>query len=231
MSTVKGFIFDFNGTLFFDTKLHIKCFQEYCVKFGLPYMTEEYVVGNILGKSNDLIVRENYNPDATSEEIETFSRDKEAYYRNMCLEMPEIFHLTEGACELLDYLKEHSIPVCIATGSPIENIEFYMQYMGLSRWFTLGNIVYCDGTFPGKPAPDIYKRAAAKIGLLPSECVVFEDGTSGLRSARDAGVEKIIAIYEEGLPSPVSDDVSPFAEIHTYTCWKDILRKLDITYK
>ena len=45
----------------------------------------------------------------------------------------------------------------------------------MDRWFDPRRIVYDDGTFSGKPAPDIYLRAAERIGLSPSRCIVAED--------------------------------------------------------
>ncbi|MBQ8331254.1 MAG: HAD-IA family hydrolase [Clostridia bacterium] len=50
------------------------------------------------------------------------------------------------------------------------------------------------------PAPDIYQIAARKIGLAPAECLVFEDGTSGILSARAAGVYDGIVIHETSAP-------------------------------
>ena len=230
MSTPKGFIFDFNGTLFFDSRLHIRCFREYALKYGFKVLSDEYVVANILGKANDLIVRDNYNKDATDEDIAAFNDEKEGFYRELCRRSPEDMHLIKGACELLDFLKENSIPYCIATGSDIDNVNFYLHEMGIDRWFTLDNIVYCDGSFPCKPSPDIYLRAAKCIGLDPSECVVFEDGTSGMLAAHRAGVKNIIALYEEGLPSPVTDEFKVFRILHGLEDWRVLLSELGFSF-
>ena len=58
----------------------------------------------------------------------------------------------------------------------------------------MNKIVYADGTLPGKPAPDIYIKAAEKLGLKPEECIVVEDAISGIEAAKSAGIGKIIAI-------------------------------------
>ncbi len=227
---IKGFIFDFNGTLFFDSKLHIKCFREYALKYGFDVLSDEYVVTHILGKANDLIVRDNYKKDATDEDIAAFTDEKEGLYRELCRKNPEEMHLVSGACELLDYLKENKIPYCIATGSDIDNVNFYLNEMGIDRWFSLDNIVYCDGSFPCKPSPDIYQMAAERLSLDPSECVVFEDGTSGMIAAKNAGVKKIIAVYEEGLPTPVTDDIAPFKVLHGLDNWRMIISELGCSF-
>ena len=94
----------------------------------------------------------------------------------------------------MDYLKENNIPRTIATMSEWDNVEFYIKEFNLEKWFDLDKIVYSDGTIPGKPAPDIFKIAASKINLKPSDCVVIEDAIAGIKSAQSAGIGKIIAI-------------------------------------
>jgi beta-phosphoglucomutase-like phosphatase (HAD superfamily) len=49
----------------------------------------------------------------------------------------------------------------------------------------------------GKPSPDIFILSAKEIGLQPDECIVFEDGASGVKAAIRAGVRLVIAIMEE----------------------------------
>ena len=102
--------------------------------------------------------------------------------------------LAPGAAELLDWLCEHGIPHTIATASEIRNVRFFREHFGLDRWFDPRRIVYDDGTFSGKPAPDIYLRAAERIGLSPSRCIVAEDARSGIEAARRAGAGMIVAV-------------------------------------
>ena len=136
---------------------------------------------------------------------------------------------TDGAEELLDYLKENNIPYCLATGSGMDNLSFYIEHMGLGRWFDESNMVYFDGSFPGKPAPDTYLIAAKRIGLDASECVVFEDGTSGMLAAKRANASKIICVCEKELPSPITEDVVPDAAYDDFTNWKEIIEDLKIS--
>ena len=75
-----------------------------------------------------------------------------------------------------------------------DNVDFYIKEFDLAKWFDIGKIVYADGTIPGKPAPDIYVKAADKLNLTPQDCIVVEDAVSGIEAARNAGIGKIIAI-------------------------------------
>ena len=227
-NSIKGILFDFNGTLFFDSELHIRAFKKYFTEHGKEEPTAEFITKNIFGRPNPRIYSDNFNPNPTSEECEKFAEDKEGLYREFCLSSPELMKYTDGAVEMLDWLKAQDIPFCLATGCGIDNISFYVENMDLNRWFDKDNMVYFDGSFKGKPEPDTYLLAAKKLGLDPSECVVFEDGTSGILAARRAGAGAVIGVYEPSMPSPITAEVSCDAIYHDFTEWKDIFKNLGI---
>lgn len=227
-NNIKGILFDFNGTLFFDSHFHLKAFRELYRERGLEIPTDEYIVRHIFGRSNDRIYRENFNPNPTPQELAEFSEIKEERYRRFCRENRDMSHITDGAEEMLDYLKANSIPYCLATGSEIDNINFYMEELGLGRWFSFDNIVYFDGSFKGKPEPDTYLLAAKKLGLAPNECMVFEDGTSGIISAQRAGAGAVVAVFDHNYPSPLQDGVTCDGVYPDFKNWKEILKKFGI---
>ncbi len=228
MGKIKGLLFDFNGTLFFDSMFHIEAFAWCYDKYGLPRQSNEYTVANIFGRKNEEIFRNNFKSEFTPEELDEFEQFKENAYMEICRQNPERYKLCDGVCEMFDYLKKNGIPYCIATGSPYKNVMFYFESFGLERWFTLDNIVYENGTFAGKPAPDIYRIAASRLGLSIDECAVFEDGTSGIISARAAEAASVIAVWEEGIPTPVTDKAVPDYIYHDFTKWKEILINLGL---
>ena len=223
---LKGILFDFNGTLFFDSDLHMEAFRQVFPLYGLPVPTDDFMADRCFGRTNETIFKENINPNATKADIDEFELRKESVYHKLCLDLPERFRLVDGAEELLDELKARGIPFCLATGSNLLNLNFYIKHMKLDRWFTSENTVYDDGTYPGKPAPDIYRLAAGKLSLDPSDCLVFEDGTSGIISARRAGAGAVIGVYEPTMPSPITDDVKCDEIYHDFTQWKEILKNL-----
>lgn len=69
-----------------------------------------------------------------------------------------------------------------------------MENLNLNKWFDLNKIVFDDGSILGKPEPDIYLKAATKIGIKAEKCIVVEDAISGIESAYRANIGKIIAI-------------------------------------
>lgn len=225
---LKGILFDFNGTLYFDNRMHIDIFNLMLRELGVAEHEDAYMIEKIFGRDNETIFRQNVKEHATAAEIAAFVERKENLYQQLCRACPAMSSLVKGAEELLNYLKEKDIPYCMATGSDLCNVEFYFDYLKLDRWFTMDNIVYCDKTYPGKPAPDIYRIAAARIGLDPSECLVFEDGTSGILSANGAGAGAVVLVHEEGYPSPLNEKTHVNRSFHDFTKWRSVLSDFDL---
>lgn len=191
---MKGIIFDFNGTLYWDSQLHYDAWREYSKLLRGIEFTDEEMRDKMFGHTNEDIIEYAIGEKPTKKMVEKYGKEKEALYRKRCLLDPENFKLAPGAIEFLDYLKENNIPRTIATMSEWDNVEFYIKEFHLENWFEIDKIVYSDGTIPGKPAPDIFKIAAGKINLSPKDCVVIEDAIAGIKSAQGAGIGKIIAI-------------------------------------
>lgn len=189
----KAVIFDFNGTLFFDTEKHIKAWEKYAESIvGRPLTDDENAA--IIGRSNQFILEFLLGRLPTDEELKAMGEEKEAVYRSMCLEDLENFHLAEGVECFLTSLRENNIPLTIATSSPLSNIEFYFENMGIGKWFDVDKIVYDNGCIKGKPEPDIYIAAAKKLGISPEDAIVFEDSFSGIKAAKAAGIGKVVAV-------------------------------------
>lgn len=193
----KGIIFDFNGTLFCDSHLHKLAWREYSKRLTGVEFTDEEMVKHMFGRTNEQIIEYAIKRKPSPEMVEEIGQEKEEYYRQMCLNSPETLHLTKGAVEFLDFLKQNDIPRTIATMSDKTNVDFYFKTFNLSNWFEYDKVVYADGIIPSKPAPDIYEIAAKNLNLNPEDCIVVEDAISGINSARDAKIGKIIAICTE----------------------------------
>ena len=215
----KGIIFDFNGTLFWDSKLHQEAWREFSKRVRPYAFTDEEMRKYMFGRTNEDILTYLLGKKPEPELLEKLAGEKEALYREQCRQDIKNTHLAPGAVDFLNYLKENDIPRTIATMSEKENVDFFIETFELEKWFDLEKTVYADGTIPGKPAPDIYIKASKKIGLEPKDCIVVEDALSGIEAASRAGIGKIIAIasmeshslYEQ-IPS-VSEIIDNFFEI------------------
>ncbi|HTH72149.1 MAG TPA: HAD family phosphatase [Candidatus Pristimantibacillus sp.] len=205
-------LFDFNGVILWDRQWHEIAWDDLSeLVMGRKLTREEheqYVHGRTPGESLEFIV--GHKP-TEAEQDELLTR-KELLYQKICLQSKD-FHLSPGAEKLFNELKEHGIKRTIATSSPLVNIDFYYQHLGLAKWFPRDDIVYDDRTFPGKPAPDIYLRAADKLGVDIRQCVVVEDAKSGMIAATKAGAGKIIAVLHKDNHSAADGlDIAKFVE-------------------
>lgn len=216
---MRGIIFDFNGTLFWDSQLHLDAWKDFSAQLrGTPF-SEEEMLKYMFGRTNEDIIAYAIGKKPEPELVARLAEDKEACYRKMCLKNPDEFKLAPNAVEFLNYLKANNIPRTIATMSEWSNVEFYIKEFNLGQWFNLDKIVYSNGKIPGKPAPDIYELAAKNLGLNPADCIVIEDALSGIEAARNAGIGKIIAIasrepveFYEGVAG-VSQIITDFNQI------------------
>ena len=188
----KGVIFDFNGTLFFDNDKHILAWGEISKMLRGRDITEEELLEHFNGVPNQKIITYLLGREGIAEELETYSRLKEEFYRRFCLEDKEKFHLVEGAVEFFNDLKEKEIPFTIASASIKTNIDFFVKEFGLAKWINPEDIVYDDGSYENKVT--MFQDAAKKLRVDIKECMIVEDSVSGIYSAYLAGCRNIVVI-------------------------------------
>ena len=191
---MKAIIFDFNGTLFFDSHMHYEAWKIYSKKLRGYEFSDDEMRKYMFGRTNADIIEYAIGKKPEKELVEKLAKEKEAMYRQMCKRDKEHLKLAPGAEDFLDFLKEKNIPRTIATMSEWDNVDFYIKEFKLEKWFDIDKIVYSNGKIPGKPAPDIYEIASKKINVEPKNCIVVEDAISGINAAHNAGIGMIIAI-------------------------------------
>jgi len=221
MKKVKAVIFDFNGTMIFDSPIHESVWVQYLKENGADPGTRDEYAKHLFGCSNRHILT-HYLGELSDETIEKMAYEKEWRYRQRCMQDETAFRLVGGLCDYLDFLKSKNIPITIATGSEINNVTFYFnsEKLNLARWFDKEKIVYDDDTFRGKPAPDIFLKAAEKLGIDSQDCAVFEDSLSGVMAAHNARAGAVIGIG--GTPE---EKFIPFGGVdksyYDFSEWKD----------
>lgn len=206
-----GVIFDFNGTLFWDTKLHNKAWDIFLTKHDL-YLSDEDKFSKMHGKNNRDLFISIFGGQLSDQQIIDYTMEKELLYQELCL-MTDM-QLAPGVTGFLDFLKNENIPFTIATASGKENLDFYFEHLPLAKWFEYDKVVYNNGKIKGKPDPQIYRIALSIIDKKPEEVIIFEDAVAGLQAARNAQAGKIIVVDSN------DDD---------YTDWADcrIIRSFD----
>jgi HAD superfamily hydrolase (TIGR01509 family) len=101
----------------------------------------------------------------------------------------------EGVLEALDQI---ALPSCIASSATHEHLEYTLSLTGLYERFA-GRIFSADDVTRGKPAPDLFLHAAARMEADPENCVVVEDSRPGVEAARAAGMR--VLAFAGGLSS------------------------------
>lgn len=216
---ISAVIFDFNGTLFYDTEFHNRAWTEFSVRYN-KILTEADMEKHVHGSRNKEILQYLFGQGLSEEEIHKLSHEKEGIYRDICRQQSDQCVLTPGSEDFLDFLKKENIPRTIATASILENVDFYIKTFSLERWFDIRKIIYDTGEYRGKPFPDLFVAAANILEKDIRNCMIIEDSLGGIQAARNAGAARII-VYQ---PDPDSDKfksydyidqvITDFSQIH-----------------
>ncbi len=187
----KGIIFDFNGTLFWDSEYHEIAWDKFLEKHNIKLTAaqkKEYIHGRNNKDTLEILFKRKFS-DA---EVEEYSEQKEILYRNECLKHG--MQLAPGAVRLFEGLKERQIPMAIATAAGKSNVDFFIKQFHLLDYFKAEHIIYNDGTIKGKPAPDIFEKAIEQLGVNASKSIIFEDSFSGIKAAINCKVGNVIIV-------------------------------------
>ena len=186
-----GVIFDFNGTLFWDSEYQENSWDEYLQIHNINLTAtqkREYIHGRN-GKDTFEIL---FNRKLSNSEVQQYTEEKEIIYRNECLKNK--MELAPGAKSFLQELKTRQIPITIATASGKTNVDFFIEKFSLLDYFEKENIVYNDGKIKGKPNPDLFLKAFKKLDIDKGKSIIFEDSFSGIQAAINSKVSKIFIV-------------------------------------
>lgn len=206
-----GVIFDFNGTLFWDSEYQESSWDEYLKTHNIKLtksQKKEYIHGRN-GKDTFEIL---FNRKLNNLEVHQLVEEKEILYREECLKHK--MELAPGAKSLLEYLKNKEIPMAIATASGKTNIDFFIEKFNLLAYFELDHIIYNDGSTKGKPNPDLFEKAIQRLGIKRENSIIFEDSYSGIQAAINCKVSTVIIVKstEEEYKSFDLTTISHFSE-------------------
>jgi beta-phosphoglucomutase len=202
-------ILDMDGVIIDSNPWHRRVWAQYNRRFGIE--TNEAMQQRMYGKRNDDIIRDFLGAQLTDEEVRAHGAAKERLYRETI--GPVVNEaLVPGVREFL--ARHRHQPIGVATNAEPANVEFVLHEAGLWEYFR----VVVDGhQVPNpKPHPDIYLKAAERLGATPSDCVVFEDSFTGIDAAHAAGMAVVgVRTTHEELPGvnlEIRDFFSPELE-------------------
>ncbi|MBR5161157.1 MAG: HAD-IA family hydrolase [Thermoguttaceae bacterium] len=196
-------IFDMDGTLVDSFEAHWLSWQEIAKENNIVYTREMY--NNSFGRPFKSIVelfwRRNgsyFKPDGSpmfsDAEMKVLEDRKEELYRVI---FRENFILMPGVESFLSRLKDAGFKIAIGSSGPKENIEMVVDKINaiMGRTDIFDATVSCNEVTIGKPDPEIFLKAAQKLGISPKNCCVFEDSDSGIEAAFRAGMRRV-AIFK-----------------------------------
>ena len=190
---IKGIIYDFNGTMFFDGDFQNQAWSKFFLeKYNRKVNKEEFDL-YIHGVNSIDTFKYFLGKSLTFDEAKELEEEKEIIYRDLCLKNKE-FKLADGLEEFLNFVKRKGLKQNIATASAFKNTKFFFDNLNLYRWFDLSKTAYNNGKIKSKPDPEIFIIAASNLGLNLSECIVFEDSRKGIIAAKSGGAKLIVGV-------------------------------------
>jgi beta-phosphoglucomutase len=185
MKNITALLFDMDGVLVDNDAFHFKSFEIFCKKYGITFSSEFYT-STITGRTNEAIMRALFGEGITLQEVNKLAFEKEKIYRDI---FKPYIKLPNGLLELLELANKKNVSCAVASNGPFENIDFVLDETGIRKYFTVA--VNATMVKEGKPAPDIYLKAAELLGKTVQECVVFEDSPTGIKAAVAANIKVI----------------------------------------
>lgn len=189
IKTKKAVIFDLDGTVVDSMWMWEDIDRKFFAKYNIS-LPDDYQkrVDGMSFYETALFTKETYGFPCSVEEImNEWNQMAFDYYSNDVM-------LRECAHEFLDYLFCNNIKLGIATSNSTELCMEVLNKRGISHYF--GTIITGDVCLNGKPAPDVYLKAAENLGVEPKDCLVFEDLYQGVQAGNNAGMTTV-AIWGE----------------------------------
>lgn len=184
----KAVIFDMDGTLLDSMWMWKQIDVEYLARFGIqvPLQLEREIEGKSYTETATYF-KERFALKQSVEEIK-----KDWYEMTVEKYRTEVVY-KPGAEKFLNELKAKKIRTAIATSNSIDLVKAVSDSLRLEQYIDF----VCTGcSVPkGKPAPDVYLKAAEELDVKPSECLVFEDVPMGIMAGKNAGM-KVCAVED-----------------------------------
>jgi HAD superfamily hydrolase (TIGR01509 family) len=175
-------IFDCDGVLVDSERISVRVGVEVLAEHRW-HLTEDDFAARFVGCSVEEFERgiaEHLGADLAREWDHRYAhRFREAFESDL-----EAVH---GVVEVLQSLKAHGVPTCVASNSDHRHIDHVLELAGLKDQLA-GRVFSARDVAAGKPAPDLFLHAAYTLGTAPEDCVVVEDSPFGAEAARAAGM-------------------------------------------
>ena len=179
-----AFIFDCDGTLVDSMPLHYVAWVESLRHHKAGFEFSEETFYSYAGiREQDTVIDLNLKH-GTSVDPDSVAEMKAVIFHQR---IPEVLTVPPVVQVARDWYGK--LPMAVASGSEEETVRACLIATGILDLFD--TIVTPRDVAKGKPAPDMFLLAARRMGVDPKDCLVFEDGQSGLDGAKAAGMETV----------------------------------------
>lgn len=211
-------IFDMDGVIVDNMDYHAKAWEEFFKRYNPPMEFAEFM--QHFGRTNRDLFGVLFDRELTETEVERYGEEKEALYREVYA--PHVKPVP-GLIDFLKALKEKGFLTAVATSAPRVNLEFVFDRLPIRPFFDAA-VDSSDVTI-GKPNPEIFLKAAAKLNCTASQCVVFEDSFAGIQSGKNAGM-KVVGLATSH-PREKLEQTDLVIDDFTGITWEDIVGLLE----
>ena len=180
--TFRAYLFDCDGTIVDSMPLHYIAWKTSLAEYNCTY--EEELFYSWGGRPIREIIRLLCDMQGLSLPVDEVAEKKEAIYHQL---LPQL----KGIPEVIEHIDaQHGrIPFAVVSGSRRNSVVGSLEALGLLDKF---NTLVCAEDYQhGKPAPDCFLLAAERLGIAPSDCLVFEDTELGIEAATAAGMASV----------------------------------------
>lgn len=205
-------LFDMDGVLVPNAAYHLKAWYVFAKNHGVA-LTEAGYMNHMNGHVAKDSLEFLFKRPLSADELHQYTEEKEAVYRD--LYRPDLAP-TPGLIPFLSTLKASDIRLAVGTSAPVSNIGFTLDGIQIRSYFEA--IVDASMIERGKPDPQIYLKAAERVGVAPNRCIVFEDAFAGIEAGIRAGM-KVVALAtthtrDELVDTGASLIIGDFSEIN-----------------
>ncbi|SFS31681.1 HAD family hydrolase [Sphingobacterium wenxiniae] len=212
-------IFDMDGVICDTNPHHAKAFEAFFDKYKIAYSDQEFEE-HMYGKHNSYIMSHFFKRPITGDELLRLENEKEALFRELYKTQVETI---PHYIPFLHALKAEDFKTGVATSAPKANLDLIVDALAIRE--LMNSILTSEDVTLHKPHPEVYLKSAERIGLDPSNCLVFEDSFSGITAAKNAGMNVVAVLSShtrEQLPE-CAYYINDYQQI-TPEIVKDILR-------
>ena len=172
-------IFDCDGVLVDSERIAVRVEAEFLAELGWP-LSQAEIVERFMGRTTEYMdeaIEARLGSRLPGDWRDQFQR---RYREAFAAELVPV----DGVLDALDQI---AVPTCVASSGSHDKLRFTLGHTGLYERFE-GRIFSGYEVANGKPAPDLFLHAAARMGAGPARCAVVEDSLYGVLAARAAGM-------------------------------------------